>query len=74
MRTIKRVIRVDFDNMENREEMAVKSILLFEAEDDLQGMASLKVARFVEKINVNLYKGWNDQIYPQFRIEKREIE
>jgi hypothetical protein len=74
MRTIKKVVRVDFDNMENREEMATKRIVLFEAMDNASGSASLKVAKFVEKINVNLYKGWNDQLYPQFRIEKKEIE
>ena len=69
---VKKVIRVDFDNEENNESKAVRKIEIFRAEEGEDGLtASLKIKRFLDKFeHIHPYKGWNDQIYPQFVIEK----
>lgn len=69
MKTIKKVIRVDFDNDENRLELAETKIEIFKAEDDEKSTASLKITQFLHQFdNIHIYKGWNDQIYPKFLI------
>ena len=71
MTIIKKVIRVDFDNDENNEAKAVRKIEIFRAEDREGLTASLQITRFLDQFeHIHPYKGWDDQIYPQFKIEQ----
>jgi hypothetical protein len=70
MKTIKTVVRIDFDNQENDEMKAVTRLEIFKAEDDSKATASLKIRDFLAQFpGFRAYKGWNDQVYPQFIIE-----
>lgn len=70
MEKIKKVMRVDFNNDENKEDLAVSKIELFRAADTERETASVQISRYLSQIHdVTFYKGWNDQVYPQFLIE-----
>ena len=69
-----RLVRVDFDNMENRNARSETAIGVFV--DDPDSLSAYgKVARWFEgQPPVKLYTGWDDKVYPQFVLEGVNVE
>ena len=71
MTEIVRVIRRDFDSLENRSADAVSDVcvgtFIGNAKLTAQGVAKEWLS---EQPPVRLYLGWDGNVYPQFRIEK----
>ena len=69
MSDVKRLVRIDFDNMENHNPTTQKVLGVFIGEE--RGLtAQGKAAEWFNKQEpVRLYLGYDGQIYPQFRLE-----
>lgn len=67
-----RLVRIDFDSMENREPRYETDMGTFAATRDLT--ASGRVKRWMsEQKPVQLYVGYDGQVYPQFRLEAKRL-
>lgn len=70
MTEVIRLVRVDFDNLENRDGRMEKEIGIFGPTPT--GSAYATVQRwFSEQEPIKFYAGWDHQVYPQFRMETR---
>lgn len=70
----KRLIQVDFDNTENHSPLNEKTIIIFKG--DRNRTAGVRLNEWVKK-NLNeitYYLGYDNELYPKFRIETIEIE
>ncbi|HBG49463.1 MAG TPA: hypothetical protein DDW90_08190 [Cyanobacteria bacterium UBA9971] len=69
MRTLIRLIRIDFDNLENRDCIYTKSIGTF-VDENIGASASEKVGDFIKNMKPEkLYLGWDMNIYPKYKLE-----
>ena len=69
------VIKVDFDSRQELEALALSEEELGAFVDgDGQETARSKVDAFLKTLYTeSLYLGWNNQIYPQFRVKEIEL-
>lgn len=58
-----------FNGMENSYSDAIYSDEYFFFDDE-EGTAHKKCGDYIESLKVNLYLGWNEVVYPQFKVEK----
>lgn len=66
------LIRYDFDNSENRDALITRSIGVFGRSGGLT--ARTKVSHFLAGLlPERRYAGWDDQVYPQFKIREIQI-
>lgn len=66
------VIKISFDNLENRISDAIikESIGMFSSSDTSTPVHGV-VAKYINELPpVNLYMGWDGDIYPQYRTVK----
>jgi hypothetical protein len=67
------VFRDDFDNFENRYPKSSKLLGTFIAGNGLS--ATGKVKEFIENLEpIDLFLGWDGNVYPQIRTEHIEIK
>jgi hypothetical protein len=70
-----RLIKVDFDGMENRLPEAVCKEELATFVDDGRDSAYRKAEGYLSVLApVKVYLGWDQQVYPQFRLEPVEVK
>ena len=70
-----RLIRISFDNLENqlREARIEKIVATFVTGDGLSPQG--KVEEFLRKLPpVQLYLGWDGNVYPRYILEKCKVE
>lgn len=69
MSDVKRLVRIDFDNMENRNPVTKKVLGVFVGDE--RGLTAHGKASewFKKQEPVHFYLGYDGQIYPQFRLE-----
>ena len=68
-----RLIRIDHDNLENREPIHTKTIGLFM--DDDNSTAHGKISDYFKKQPPEkLYFGWDGKVYPKFKIEQELVK
>ena len=68
-----RLVKIDFDNLENHNAICSEDLGVFVDGDNLT--AHGKVKEFIRKMQpVKPYLGWNGQVYPQFRLEKIDLQ
>jgi hypothetical protein len=65
-----RLIKIDFDNLENESAAAHCELCLGSFVDESGKTACAKVGELLQTLEVRLYLGWDGQVYPQFRVEK----
>lgn len=65
-----RVIRVEFDNMENSYFAALREETAVVFADDERGNAADKASEWVALLTNEQYTGWDKKIYPQYRVEE----
>lgn len=67
-----RLEQISFDNMENHNPITVDVLGTFV--DDNANTASYKVDLFLKEMPAQkMYTGWDDQVYPQYRLVKINI-
>lgn len=72
MQEIIRLIRIDHDNLENRNAIHTKCLGTFIGDDG--SSAYSKVDEFIHNIGPKkFYLGWDGNVYPQFRLEKEYL-
>ncbi len=67
-----RLVRVVMDTLENNLSDAIitKEIGIFVDDHDYGKTAFLKIRKYFESLEPErMYVGWNNQVYPQYRIE-----
>ena len=69
-----RLVRVDFDNMENHDASREEEVAIFG--DDPEGKkARAKVDEWLQKNGpFPLYLGWDSEVYPHFRVERKFVQ
>ncbi len=74
MTSVTRLIRIDFDNLENSGSDAVTENLLATFSDDGEKTAHRKVNEWLANYPpVKLYQGWDEKIYPKFVIKQERV-
>lgn len=72
MQEIIRLIKIDHDNMENRDAVYTTNLGTFVNGNGLS--AHGKVAKFIsEMLPEKRYLGWDGNVYPQYIIEKEYL-
>jgi hypothetical protein len=64
----KELIRIDFDNMENRDALYETSLGTFVQSDELTAHGVL-LKWLSEQPPVNMYLGWDGEVYPKFKVK-----
>jgi hypothetical protein len=65
MTEIKRLIRIDHDNMENRDAIVKTCLATF-----IGSNSSSKLEKYLKELGrIEMYLGWDGQIYPKFEIK-----
>ena len=60
------LIKIDFDTMENRNPLIENCIATFVSDEVLTAQG--KYDRYIENLPpIKLYKGWDGELYPQFK-------
>lgn len=73
MSEVIRLVRVDFDNLENHDAIYEKEIAVF-GSDSPGKTAHAKVGEWlVENGPFKLYLGWDGEVYPKFRAERKFV-
>ena len=67
-----RLVRVDFDNLENRDGRMENEIGIFGPTDQLSAYGVIS-DWFKKQPPMKLYVGWDQQVYPQFRLEPKVV-
>jgi len=65
-----RVVRVDFDNMENSYGSALREKTAVVFADDERGAAAGKATAWIALQKDEQYTGWDNKVYPQYRTEE----
>lgn len=66
------LFRVEFDNMENHDPLREAEVAAFVDGDE---KAWAKLARHLRELEpVAVYLGYDDQVYPRFRVERRALK
>lgn len=74
--TVIRLIRIDFDSMENQLGNAIceKEIAVFAGVKDGE-VAHLRCAKYLDALPpTKLYLGWNGEVYPKFTTQKSQTQ
>ncbi len=72
MSDIKRLVRIDFDNLENRNPITTRVLGVFVGDE--HGLTAHGKASdwFNKQEPVHLYLGYDGQVYPQFLLEQEK--
>lgn len=68
-----RLVRIDFDNLENRDARRETEIGVFGPSATGSALAAVK-SWFAAQAAVDLYVGWDHGVYPQFRLETKVVQ
>lgn len=73
MSDIIRLVRIDFDNLENRISIYETEIGIFLPDQAKNLSASGVMSKWLQsQPPVKIYSGWDGEIYPQWRVEKKK--
>jgi hypothetical protein len=67
-----RLVRVDFDSLENHDPLTETEIGIF-ASAGGRSAAGRVSDWFANQAPVKLYTGYNEQVYPQWRLETKRL-
>lgn len=68
-----RLIKIDFDNMENVDTFVYKQIGIFATTEMNTAYSKIEVY-FKVMAPEKRYLGWDREVYPKYKIEKGELE
>jgi hypothetical protein len=68
-----RLVRIDFDSLENTEERARSCEDFGVFLGDEQRNAKTKIDEFLAGFDVRLYLGWDGEVYPKFELEEVKV-
>ena len=68
---VKELIKKDFDGMENKNPEVYETIGLFT--DDKDKNAHKKIMEYLSTLKITPYLGWDGEVYPKFKVNKKEI-
>lgn len=63
---------IDFDNMENIETEVIREEKYFQDKDGFTG--HYYAGEYIKNYNVKLYLGWNNHVYPRFKLQDIYLE
>ena len=64
-----RLVQINFDNLENSDARSETELGVFVDEDNLTAQGKIGLYFQEQMEPKKLYLGWDDNVYPQFRLE-----